>query len=350
GVNISLVIDRSGSMSANNRMDKVKEAVKTFVNGLDDNTYLSIVSFGSSAKIDLSSTRVGANRNLIQTIVEKIYPSGSTNINDGLSLGYQELLKYHNGDINSRLLLLTDGMTNSGETNTEKIVQNSKQYNDKGIEISTIGVGQSLDFDLLRNLAETGRGSNHFIGDSETDIQNVFVDELESLLYQIGKNPEITITLPEGYAITKVYGYNPNHLSKNKISVSLENLNSVSTQILLLEVKKDGKNTGIIKTDLTFTKNGKQEHFSNEFKYSGRIKSTNKEIVKNYTIAYMADALKDYAALYSSNQSADTRLLREAIDFSNKNITTPDKDVERVYDILKGLEKNNPNNAISVKP
>jgi hypothetical protein len=65
------------------------------------------------------------------------------------------------------------------------IIKNSLVFNEKGIDISTIGVGKSLDFDLLKKLAEAGRGSNHFIGENEEDIQKVFIDELQSLVYQL---------------------------------------------------------------------------------------------------------------------------------------------------------------------
>jgi len=183
-VNISLVVDNSGSMSGQ-KLDFVKNAMKTFVEKLDNGTTISIIVFNSNASIKKHNVILNNDRSLVYQAIENIHSMGSTNINEGMILGYEEISKVHDLGENSRLILLTDGMTNQGETNHEIILANSKKFNDLGIEISTIGVGESIDFDLLRNLAENGNGSNHFIGDSETDIQKVFVNELESLVYNL---------------------------------------------------------------------------------------------------------------------------------------------------------------------
>lgn len=348
-INISLVIDKSSSMRSQQKMEKVKTAMKTFVSELENGTYLSIVSFNGSAGVDMPAVKIGSNRDAIYRIIENINPSGMTNINDGMLSGYEQLMKNHDTNTNSRLILLTDGMTNRGETNVEKIISNSKKYNNKGIEISTIGVGQSLDFDLLRSLAEAGRGSNHFVGENEADIQKVFIDELESLLYQIGKKPEIAIELPQGYTITKFYGYDPSYIAENKVTVSAENLNSGITQIFLMEVSKDDTAANsLINASITYLKNGKQQKITKEVTYYSKTASTNSEIRKNYTIGVMADALREYARRYVINQASDTTLLSNATAFAERIGNVKDQDVKRVYAILKGIETPKGNNTVTV--
>lgn len=336
-VNVSLVIDNSGSMSGG-KLEYVKQAMKTFIGELPDGANVSIVVFSSDAELRQKNMKLTANRSKIYQIIDGIYTAGSTNINAGMMLGYEEIIKVHRAGMNSRLILLTDGMTNAGETNHEKILENSKRYNDEGIEISTIGVGQYIDFDLLRSLSDYGRGSNHFIGEAEKDIQKVFISEVESLLYNLGKNAEVTIELPEGFSIEKIYGFKPEFLADNKVTVPLENLNSGQTQVILMEVEKGTSQNLVITSRLNFTKDGKEIELKENIRYSGaQSKNTNNEIAKNYSIALMADALKQYAADYVNEKSPAKTKIENAMKFAERKSDTKDEDVKRIYDLLKTL-------------
>lgn len=342
-VNIALVIDRSGSMGVN-KIERVKNAMKKFVEGLNDSDYLSIISFDESAQVVLSASQIGNNKSQIYQLIDGIHSGGSTNINSGMLLGYQEALKNHNENINSRVVLLTDGMTNSGETNIEKIISNSKQFNDKGIDISTIGVGEQLDFDLLRKLSDAGHGSNHFIGENEEDIQKVFIDELQSLLYQIGKNPKITIQLSKNYKIKEFYGYQPQFLNYNTVSLDIENLNSGVTQIFILKIEKINNSDNEINVMLDYSKKSKTIKLNKNESYSSKIETTNSEIKKNYQIAMMATNLKNAAKEYSNNNYGNCSLLMtQTIDYMNINSNLTDKDINRLFSIVKNYDpKTNP--------
>lgn len=343
-VNVSLVLDCSGSMDGF-KIEKVKIAMKKFVEGLDDNDILSIISFDDRAKVVLGAKKIGNDKTMICKMIDGIYGGGSTNINDGMMLGYQEAVKNQSKNTNSRVILLTDGMTNSGETNPEKIISNSKTYNDKGIEISTIGVGDQLDFDLLRQLSDAGNGSNYFIGENEEDIQKTFVDELQSLLFQIGKRPNVIIELPKNLKIKEFYGYRPQFLSDNKVSLNIENLNSGVTQIFLLKVEKESDANAEIKVQLNYSKNDKNISLEEIKNYKSKIESTNNELKKNYQIALMASNLKKACAEYSKNNfgNADS-LIKETIDYVQLNSDLKDKDINRLFFILKRLDTKRPVN------
>ncbi|MTH16867.1 VWA domain-containing protein [Flavobacterium sp. LC2016-01] len=335
-VNVSLVIDNSGSMGGT-KINYVKNAVKTFVKNLDNGVCLSLITFDNTARIEMNTVKLNFDREKIYQIIDSIQPGGSTNINAGMMLGYEEIAKTHNESVNSRLILLTDGMTNTGERNLEKILLNSKHYNDMGIEISTIGVGNSIDFDLLRSLSETGKGSNHFIGDSESDIQKVFVTELESLLYNIGKKTKVTIELPDNYAIKKIYGYKPNYNSEQKVSIELENLNSGITEVILIEIEKKTSVKGEIKATLEYKKDENDITVEEAINFKPNVKNTNDEIAKNYAIALMAEALKQYASDYTKGQTPTKSSLQKALAFADKYTNIQDVDIKRTYDILKKI-------------
>src|SRR5690606_10616587 len=203
---------------------------------------------------------------------------------------------------------------------------------------STIGVGQSIDFDLLRSLAENGRGSNHFIGDSEQDIQKVFINEVESLLYNLGNEPEISIELPKGFNILKVYGYSPVLLSENKIKVGLENLNAGTTRVILLEVEKDKSAYSRISAQLEYKIDGQLIRQKETIKYlTNHRKLTNDEILKNYSIALMADALKDYSKEFTKGSPTAKNQIDMALAFTKAKADMKDEDILRIYNLLTAL-------------
>lgn len=332
-VNVSLVIDNSGSMGGG-KLDKVKNALKVFVKGLKPEDIISIIKFDDTANLVLKSSKIKDVAGNLDPIIESIYPSGSTNIHSGMMMGYSEAQKHNTKDYNSKVILLTDGMTNSGITDPETILRQSKEFNDKGIDISTIGVGQQLDFDLLRRIATYGRGSNYFIGDAEKDIQKTFKDELESLLYNIGKKPKLTINLPQGMRIHKFYGYQPNYISNHQIEVELENLDCGQTQIFLMEVEKNDLESSSISASLVYEKNDKIKNISSKKEYDAMTETTQQELKKNFQIAKMATELKKAAKDFSQTNIGNTRKsMQDIINYYQSFCDKKDEDLRRIYDI-----------------
>ncbi|SMP29883.1 vWA domain-containing protein [Chryseobacterium profundimaris] len=332
-VNVSLVIDNSGSMGGG-KLEKVKTALKVFVKGLKPEDIISIVKFDDTANLVLTSSKIKDVSGNLDSIIESIYPAGSTNIHSGMMMGYSEAQKHNTKDYNSKVILLTDGMTNSGITDPETILKQSKEFNDKGIDISTIGVGQQLDFDLLRKVSTYGRGSNYFIGDAEKDIQKTFKDELESLLYNIGKKPKLTINLPEGMRIHKFYGYQPNYISNHQIEVELENLDCGQTQIFMMEVEKNDLESSSISASLVYEKNDKIKNISSKKEYDAMTGTTQQELKKNFQIAKMATELKKAAKDFSQTNIGNTkRSMQNIINYYQSFCDKKDEDLRRIYDI-----------------
>jgi hypothetical protein len=235
-------------------------------------------------------------------------------------------------------------MTNTGVTDPEQFLPEFKSYTEKGISISTVGLGASLDFDLLRNLAEAGNGSNYFIGNPEGDIQKVFIDEINSLLFPVGKVPKVRLELPKGWTVEKCFGYQPEFINQNTIEIPLENLTCNSTQIVMLNIKRNNFKNKKIKASLSFERNGKKSRVEARQFYRNRTSQTNPELPKNYSIAQMANALKDFAEAYKNGTPLDFKPLKNSLATTDWLIREKDKDVERVYSILEKMLPKQPAN------
>ena len=232
-VNISLVIDGSGSMQSNNKIGYVKHAIKKFIKGLRPEDYISIVTYNSNANVVLNSVQVN-EMPPIEQVLSRIYASGSTNLNDGLMLGYNQVQQNYQSRFTNKVILFTDGIANVGVTDPERIAENSFEYNQNGIDVSTIGVGTSLNYKLLQQISKKGRGANHFIGDNKEDIEKAFNQELESVLSSIGRDVYVDIEFPKHIEIEKVYGYSPEY-KERRVRIPLEQLAFGQTQVILVE-------------------------------------------------------------------------------------------------------------------
>lgn len=344
-VNVGLVIDVSGSMSGQ-KIASVREGVRRLTKSLNNGDYLSIVLFDSEARVVLKSTSLQEDRSKIYTIIDEIDANNATNLNAGMLLGYQEVMKNHSPIVNSRVILLTDGETNTGEINPDRIINNSLTYNEKGIDISTIGVGQYLNFNLLQELSEKGRGSNYFIGEKPEDMYKIFSEELDGIMYGIGKEASITITIPKGWEIMKCYGYKPLQEGDNTLVINLSNLVATSTRIILLKVRKNETTDGTITARINYkSMNGKSISVVEEKNYNTETKSTNSEIGKNFDIALMAQSLKDASEAYIyGNFCKKDMILNMTKGWMDKSNHKEDKDFQRVYEILEEYVPNKQNN------
>ncbi|MAG56428.1 MAG: hypothetical protein CMJ83_09070 [Planctomycetes bacterium] len=231
-INVALVIDRSGSMASAGKMSRVQEALSFFIKKLRPRDRIALVAFDTKAEVLVESAPLGDGAAVRQAITALV-PEESTNIHAGLMLGYAEALRHLSKTGTNRVLLLTDGIANVGETDSQIIEADSKRFNDQGVDLAVIGVGNDLNRDLLRSLATAGRGLCHFLGDS-ADVRKVFVQEAQSLVAPCARRPQLTITLDPALRIVDLPGYTHEKVDGG-VQLQLDDLNQGATQIVLLD-------------------------------------------------------------------------------------------------------------------
>ena len=118
-LNISMVIDRSGSMSSQKKFEYVQQAAKFVVNSLAPTDILSVVTYESLVNIPVKAQKV-KDKNHIIKIIESLTPNGSTFLSGGMNEGYRQVRgNQKSGQVN-RVLLLSDGLANKGIQNPVK--------------------------------------------------------------------------------------------------------------------------------------------------------------------------------------------------------------------------------------
>ncbi len=107
---------------------------------------------------------------------------------------------------NNRVILLTDGIANRGVVDPEAIAGDARQYNDKGIYLSTIGLGREFNDALLSKLATQGKGAYHFV-DSAEEMDKVFRQDVSGLIQKAASDVAIVFRPAADVRLESLTGY-----------------------------------------------------------------------------------------------------------------------------------------------
>jgi Ca-activated chloride channel family protein len=190
---LTFVVDTSGSMQTDNRLELVKHALRLLVAQLDGRDTLSIVGFNSSATEVLPPTPATAS-DTIETALFGLQPGGGTNAEAGLKLGYAQSLSGGAApNAQKRVIFLSDGVANIGSTDQDRLAQEVSEYADQGVFLNTIGVGMSNHNDLfLEQLANKGQGVCDYVGDA-ADARRAIVERFVSGFVTVAKDLKIQV-------------------------------------------------------------------------------------------------------------------------------------------------------------
>jgi Ca-activated chloride channel family protein len=160
--NIVLLLDVSGSMASPNKLPLMQEAFKLFVETLDGDDTVSIVTYASSNRIALEGAS-GADKKLIINVIEDLMAGGSTAGSKGIQTAYQLASKYFIEDGNNRVILGTDGDFNVGISSTSALKNFIAEKRQTGVYLSVLGFGYgNLKDDKLSTLAQAGNGNHAY--------------------------------------------------------------------------------------------------------------------------------------------------------------------------------------------
>ncbi len=319
-LNLSVVIDRSGSM-AGDKIRSAKQAAKYIVDQMSPDDYLSIVIYDGTVNVLQAATPV-SNKYMIKNKIDGITDRGGTNLMGGALEGYTQVKRNYNSNYINRVLLLSDGLANEGitdPTQIEKIVRSKNRAD--GISISTFGVGRDYNEDLMTAMAESGTGNYYFIDRAE-QIAGIFKKELNGLNEVIAQNAELKITVPEFVNIDRVYGYKFEQQGRI-VSIKFHDIFSEETKgVLIKYTVQAGRNTTV--------------NFNTALSYYDAVNERNGNIYLNNKNEFTTDE-HTYA-----NSFSEWVATQVAIYESNEQLEMAMKEVDKGnYDEAKKLVRKN---------
>src|SRR5208283_5050995 len=202
-LNLGVVIDRSGSMYDERRLEFVVEAVKFLADNLTADDKVSIVAFADKAKV-IITPEAARDKSAIKRAIDDIdllEIGGGTQMALGMRAAIDEVKKNLSGDRLNRVLVLTDGQTYEETACIDLVEKNRDQ-----ISFSTMGV--EFNEKLLQRVSQDSNGKYHFIGDP-AEIPNIFEDELQGLRSVSLRNGRIEVTLSQGVQVREAFRASP---------------------------------------------------------------------------------------------------------------------------------------------
>jgi Ca-activated chloride channel family protein len=182
-LNIGLVIDRSGSMSGK-KIEYARQAACYAVEQLLPTDRVSVIIYDTQVETLIPSTLVQDKARIIRKI-KRLQTGSSTALHAGWLQGGIQVSKHLNPQHLNRVLLLSDGLANVGETNPDVIASDVHGLSKRGVSTTTLGIGDNYNEDLMEAIAKSGDGNYYYIQSPE-QLPNIFTKELLGLVSMFG--------------------------------------------------------------------------------------------------------------------------------------------------------------------
>ena len=203
---IVIVLDRSGSMAAENRLPYAKEAIRRLVQRLSADDRFALITFDSVAVVDTELTPVtDAVRERIVRRVQAIHPGSSTNISDGL-LKARALLPGNVGERHRKVILLSDGEANMGIVDPKALAKIAASFPEHSAVLSTIGMGLGFNETLMAALADYGMGHYAYL-EHLAKLGEILEQDMANTRQVFASASSLELTVGDGVTVTDVGGY-----------------------------------------------------------------------------------------------------------------------------------------------
>ena len=184
-LNFGIVLDRSGSMQGA-KLAQAKEAVAFAVRHMHGDDLVSLTIYDDTVQVVAGTAPLQEAGPQILAALPLIHSGGSTALHDAWVRGGLLVTERLDSKRLNRILLVSDGIANVGETRPDTIAAHARGLLDKGVSTSTVGVGQDFNEDLMIAMARAGGGAGWFV-ESPADFRRIFEAELSGLAATFGE-------------------------------------------------------------------------------------------------------------------------------------------------------------------
>ena len=233
-MNLSVVLDRSGSMEEEGKIENAKSALMSLIDQLREDDIFSLVIYDDVIEVLQSAAHVG-DKSRLKALVERIAPRGSTNLGGGMVEGFHQVECNLGKDYINRVVLLSDGLANVGLTDPRDLDRIARRERAKGISITTMGVGLDYNENLMMGIAENGSGNYYFI-ESPRSIVSIMKKEFHLLASLCARDAQLELRLGRNVVLQDAIGYEWKSVDGRCI-VPLGDIYSGDRRELTLEVR-----------------------------------------------------------------------------------------------------------------
>jgi Ca-activated chloride channel family protein len=244
-LNLSLVLDRSGSMSDKGKIDYLRQAAKMAVNQLGGRDTVSVTEFDDRITL-MWPASPARDKSRLLSMIDELSPRGSTNIAGGLQQGIDEAERANDRlhlsrDTLSRVVLLSDGLANTGITDHGAIAHIAADARRSGVRVSSIGLGLDYDEDLMQAIAEAGGGKYYYV-ESPVQLATIFQQELKSAFATRARDVHLAFRGTGAVKRAEMIGFAAS--SSRDVSADWPDFYAGEERSVMLRLEVDARNTG----------------------------------------------------------------------------------------------------------
>ncbi len=170
-LNVTLVLDASGSMASGNRIDIARAAAEAIRQSLSDRDRIAVVHFTTDVLDQYTVEHRRPDSRYVERSISRLAPHNSTNVQAGLDLGVRlaDDARRERPDAYNYVILMSDGVANVDATNPFAILESAHDADNRNpLRLITIGVGiDNYNDYLLEQLAQHGNGWYRYLDDTE---------------------------------------------------------------------------------------------------------------------------------------------------------------------------------------
>ena len=203
-INLSLALDRSGSMSGH-PLEQAKLCAERVVDSLQEGDRFALAAYANEVSIVVPPAQV-TDKASIKRAIRGIHTGGMTALHAGWLAAAEAAATGLAPDVLTRVCLLSDGNANVGIKDASVIAAQAAALAAKGIMTSSVGLGPSFNEHLMSTLAESGQGQASY-GETADDLWPSFEAELGLLSATCGKSVRLHLHAPCGGKVSVLNGF-----------------------------------------------------------------------------------------------------------------------------------------------
>ncbi|MFE4631902.1 von Willebrand factor type A domain-containing protein [Streptomyces sp. NPDC056773] len=195
---LTFVVDVSGSMAEPGRLDLVRHSMGLMTDELREDDSVAVVTFSGKAETRLPMTRIGGNQERIREVISALRTADSTNVEAGVTRGYELAVASLRPGATNRVVLLSDALANTGATSADTILDRIGEARTRhGITLFGVGVGSEFNDAFMEQLADRGDGHTTYVSDKE-GARKVFCEDLPAQVQLRARDAKAQVAFDPG--------------------------------------------------------------------------------------------------------------------------------------------------------